>query len=145
MTIIGLDGREIKADFSAPVRDTITNKPDDGFKVELPQEISFEIENKSTAFNQVQEWIKEMMDNFYCEVWSVVEHILRNYVDPPIKGEITAGKIRWRGLALVFADTENGQVFLGVAQRDKIILQNGMKCDFDNDKVKLNFKKFGQR
>ena len=27
-----------------------------------------------------------------------VEDILRNYAQPPIKGEITRGKIRWRGI-----------------------------------------------
>lgn len=32
------------------------------------------------------------------EKW--LEDICRNHVTPPIKGEITYGKIRWRGLSL---------------------------------------------
>ena len=31
-----------------------------------------------------------------------IEYALRNLVTPPIKGEITKGKIRWRGLRIVY-------------------------------------------
>lgn len=29
-----------------------------------------------------------------------MEDILRNYATPPVKGEITAGKLKWRGIRL---------------------------------------------
>lgn len=32
------------------------------------------------------------------EKW--MEDILRNYATPPVKGEITAGKLKWRGIRL---------------------------------------------
>lgn len=32
---------------------------------------------------------------------AVIEKALRTFADPPIKGEITKGKIKWRGIKLI--------------------------------------------
>jgi hypothetical protein len=41
-------------------------------------------------------------------------------VVPPIKGEITKGKLRWRGLRLIQKDEPNGRAFW-IEQRGKLI------------------------
>lgn len=52
-----------------------------------------------------------------------IEYILRNKIDKPIKGEITKGKLRWRGIKDL-CYTQN-QGFLGIRQRGKVIGVNG--------------------
>ena len=63
-----------------------------------------------------------------------IEYALRNLVEPPIKGEITKGKIRWRGLRLYYRTSEMNifprvggidftyTSFIELWQRDKRIL-----------------------
>jgi len=58
----------------------------------------------------------------------MVEKILRNYVTPPVKGEITKGKIRWRGLSIA---RYNGNL-VGVIQRNELITADGIKVPFIN-------------
>ena len=53
-----------------------------------------------------------------------IEYILRNKIDKPIKGEITKGKLRWRGIKDL-CYTKN-QEFLGVKQRDRVIGVDGV-------------------
>lgn len=55
-----------------------------------------------------------------------VLHICHNYVTPPIKGEITRGKVRWRGLKLAYGnDGDRGYAFLGIIQRGWLIFPDG--------------------
>lgn len=64
-----------------------------------------------------------------------IEHLLRNRVTPTIKGEITKGKIKWRGLQVAYSSPSLGNVnwnsdtfkicctsnLLGVTQRGVLI------------------------
>lgn len=64
-----------------------------------------------------------------------LETICHNYLDPPIKGEITKGKLRWRGVKGIVQQrqtTPNGfsLVFLGVIQRDTLITPTGVKVPY---------------
>lgn len=47
-----------------------------------------------------------------------IEEIIRQYAEPKIKGEITPGKLRWRGIALA---SKTGSSDLWVIQRGKQI------------------------
>lgn len=49
----------------------------------------------------------------------IILYMLRHQVDPPIKGEITKGKIKWRGLSIARLQKDN--TFLGILQRGKFI------------------------
>lgn len=62
---------------------------------------------------------KEEIDKMYKKRDSDIEFILRNKIDKPIKGEITIGKLRWRGIKNI-AYGENF-TFLGIIQRGKLI------------------------
>ena len=102
----------------------------------LPEDFSCEFEIKLTEQNKEQmkvltdmildDNIKRLQE-FYDKVEKLVEHILRNYVTPPIKGEITRGKVRWRGLQIVWQEYGMEKAFVGVRQRDVLILPNGKK------------------
>lgn len=64
-----------------------------------------------------------------------LETICHNYLDPPIKGEITKGKLRWRwvkGIVQQRQATPNGfsLVFLGIIQRDTLITPMGVKVPY---------------
>lgn len=52
----------------------------------------------------------------------IITFMLRTQVKPPIKGEITKGKIRWRGLSIVRLHPDN--LFMGLLQRGKFIEPN---------------------
>lgn len=47
---------------------------------------------------QIKEQTKELND--------AVDYACRNLVTPPIKGEITKGKVKWRGLRLVYVSPD---------------------------------------
>lgn len=49
----------------------------------------------------------------------VVRYMLRHQVKPVIRGEITKGKIKWRGLSIVRYGEDN--IFLGLMQRGEFI------------------------
>lgn len=54
-----------------------------------------------------------IMKDFYMQVENAIEYILRNHVTPPIKGEITKSKLKWRGItSIVFRDND----FVGIQQ-----------------------------
>jgi hypothetical protein len=72
------------------------------------------------------------LEEFYKKVNEIVEKILRNYVTPPVKGEITKGKTRWRGLQLVWQKTDTYDAFVGIKQRDVLILPDGKKIPWDS-------------
>lgn len=52
--------------------------------------------------NKLMEDIQtEIINQILIQQDKFIENILRNHVNPPIKGEITKGKIKWRGLEIV--------------------------------------------
>ncbi|MBK5723001.1 hypothetical protein JGH11_19210 [Dysgonomonas sp. Marseille-P4677] len=61
---------------------------------------------------------KEVLER-HKQIDADIEYILRNKIDKPIKGEITKGKLRWRGIKDI-AYGENFE-FLGIMQRGKLI------------------------
>jgi len=67
---------------------------------------------------------EECISKYYREMNLSIEYILRNKIDKPIKGEITKGKLRWRGIKDL-CYTQN-QEFLGVKQRDRVIGVDGV-------------------
>jgi hypothetical protein len=56
---------------------------------------------------------------FRAKVWEWCEQTMRTKVKPVIKGEITRGKIKWRGLKFIW--TEDGLGFIGILQHDKVL------------------------
>ena len=49
-----------------------------------------------------------------------IKTVLMNYVVPKIKGEITRGKIKWRGVSIVSKPTPDGESFY-LEQRGKCV------------------------
>ena len=104
-----------------------------------PGDISFDIkltEKNKIEMRALQELLFKDVENqlseFYAKVEEIVEHIMRNYVTPPIKGEITKGKVRWRGLQLVWQETLTYDAFVGVRQRDWLIFPDGKKIPWSS-------------
>ena len=86
---------------------------------EMRDAIARDVEEKIRAANKAAE--------------ADVEHICRFFVDPPIKGEITRGKIRWRGLRLAYCiDPETGlHRFAGIIQHGYLIRADGSKTKIE--------------
>lgn len=68
-----------------------------------------------SIFNDISEEVKNRVEARD----EIILYMLRHQVEPPIKGEITKGKIRWRGLQ-VLEHYPDG-VFMGLLQRGKLI------------------------
>ncbi len=92
------------------------------FKVpEKPLEMNLEIKMTDDAkevletlmkeFNQYQSDMRKAMN-----AW--IDDCVRTRVVPPIKGKITRGKVKWRGLSLCYG--QDGS-FLGILQRQKTL------------------------
>lgn len=100
-----------------------------GFEIKLTEkdkEIMKAIQD--LLYNDVEKQLSE----FYAKVNEIAEHIVRNYVTPPIKGEITKGKVRWRGLQIVWQKTDGYYAFVGIRQRDVLIFPDGKKIPWDS-------------
>ena len=82
-------------------------------------------------FSAYEPLFDSVIENLIKQQEESVEYILRNFVVPPIKGEITKGKIRWRGLSLVNCEG----VCIGVKQRDVLITRDGKRISFKNGKI----------
>lgn len=107
------------------------------FSGELSCSFDLELTDEDRAWmKQIEDLLLEDTENqlkeFYEEVGKKVEHILRNYVIPPIKGEITKGKVRYRGLQVVWQETETYDAFVGVRQRDVLIFPDGKKIPWNS-------------
>ena len=63
----------------------------------------FEVYHKE--FKAQDEYLSFLQESIVNEILKrqecFIESILRNHVKPPIKGEITKGKIKWRGLEIL--------------------------------------------
>lgn len=106
-----------------------------------PLDFSCDFEIKLTEKNKeemkaIQELLSNEMERqlseFYDKVWKIAENIMRNYVTPPIKGEITKGKVKWRGLQLVWQKTDTYDAFVEIRQRDVLILPDGKKIPWSS-------------
>lgn len=97
-----------------------------------PQEYTFNIKAESSAigniFKTLSDKIQEEIIEQYKELDLRMEYALRNKIDKPIKGEITKGKLKWRGIRIgVFHN--DGDVGYALLQRGAIV-----PFDFVNDK-----------
>lgn len=97
-----------------------------------PQGCTFNVRVESSAigdvFKTLSDKIQEEIVEQYEELDLRIEYALRNKIDKPIKGEITKGKLKWRGIRLgVFRD--DGYVGYALLQRGAIV-----PFDFVNDK-----------
>lgn len=98
-----------------------------------PQEYSFNVMMTSSSatediFRTLTSKISEELAEKYKEFDLRFEYALRNKIDKPIKGEITNGKLKWRGISLgVFRG--DGYTAYSILQRGKVI-----PFDFVNDK-----------
>ena len=100
-----------------------------------PVDIELELRNKLdvelSAFilqtkeerEEIEKFLAREFTTSYCEfrakVWEWCELTMRTRVKPVIKGEITRGKIKWRGLKFIW--TEGGLGFIGILQHDKVL------------------------
>lgn len=97
-----------------------------------PQSYSFNVKVESSAikdvFKTLSDEIHEKIAEQYKELDLRIEYALRNKIDKPIKGEITKGKLKWRGISL--------GVFRGDGYTAYSLLQRGIIVPFDfvNDK-----------
>ena len=109
----------------------------DESKWELPKEMNFSCElERNEEIDKIYQSIiddaEQQVLEFYKEVNKRCEYILRNYITPPLKGEVTKGKLRCRGIkGLVWAD--KGETFLGIQQRNELILCNGKRVPVDDE------------
>lgn len=117
---------------------------------------TFGLENPAYMRKQLEEMknavvdeklIKMVMDDterqlkeYNQKISAAVEKILREYVTPPIKGEITKAKLRYRGIgSIVYGKTQDGvPAFLGIVQRNTLIMHNGIKVQFKHSFKNIN-------
>ena len=106
------------------------------FKIDFEFQETDELNKFRKLMNQQYD---EAMQKFYAEIEVAIENILRNHVTPPIQGDITPTKLRWRGIkGNVFVRDENEQLsWVGLIQRDDIIFSDGRRMLF-NDFVTNN-------
>jgi hypothetical protein len=53
-----------------------------------------------SLMEDTDKWSVKMAENFFYTRDTFIKESLKNAI-PPLKGEITAGKIRWRGISIV--------------------------------------------
>lgn len=138
VSIFSKDGKKVasgitNADCQMPCRELpkkIDWKKFDDFKFE------FEMKQSKEEMENIQEFLinetERLLSEFYAKVNEAFEKIVRNYVTPPIKGEITKGKVRWRGLQMVWQRTGGFDAFVGIRQRDVLILPDGKKIPWSS-------------
>ena len=125
----------IKLD-QAPIHRTVGSIPK--FSAEVKEPIDFyrlmmpPTEEEQAAKKALEDaffkGLREAIVVYNEEVEKAVLHICRNYVTPPIKGELTRGKIRWRGLKIAYGHDGYGCYgFLGIIQRGWLIFPDGNK------------------
>lgn len=81
------------------------------YKLEYEKEVS-------TAY--VSETIKRLQEQHYKDFDEFLESVVRTKAVPPIKGDLTKGKIKWRGIKLCQRDMGAGY-FVWLEQRGKQI------------------------
>ena len=102
-----------------------------GTKLSIANHDSFCIQDSFLTL--YEESVKKQMDEFHKKVEEAIVSIFREYVTPPIKGEITKTKLRWRGVKEFVYSTlspTSGVTFVGVKQRDTLIFPDGIKMNY---------------
>ena len=118
-SLLFIDGKEIG--HITGTADTISVEAKPEWEPIKPVTFSatFKVSKESEeAFKRLHEEIAKRRAEMIREVNAWVEDCLRTRVVPPIKGEITKGKIRYRGLAFCFGP--EGE-FIGVLQHGQTL------------------------
>lgn len=105
----------------------LSPKDEDRYKETLRMLQSEPSEDVKNLQSEFLDEITTHAEKFLKEVERATEYLLRNHVTPVIKGKITKGKIRWRGLSTLWQH-ETG-AFLGLIQRGTYILCDGTKLN----------------
>lgn len=95
---------------------------------------------------------QDLMSELNCIIEKEIEYILRNEVVPPIRGKITKGKCRWRGITLImdhqsafnniswdFNDSMGSEYTFKVTHPCKGVKQRDTIIPFRNITGKLNY------
>ena len=90
------------------------------------------------AFKRLHEEVMEQRASMLQEINAWVEDCIRTKVVPPIKGEITKGKIRCRGLALCYGP--DGE-FIGVLQHRQTLYHVDGNTYNSPKRIKMNMRK----
>lgn len=69
--------------------------------------------------------VEDQVKSHYEQIEADIDFILRSKIEKPIKGEITKGKLRWRGIEGIAYDTNNN--FIGIIQRGKLVSKQKRK------------------
>ena len=77
------------------------------FEIKMTDDAKEVLETLMKEFSQYQSDMRKAMN-----AW--IQDCVRTRVVPPIKGEITRGKVKWRGLSLCYGPDGS---FLGILQR----------------------------
>jgi len=97
-----------------------STKPEWDF-TQIPNDLNLEFkmtDEQRAFFKKVQDEMFEQLELQNKAIESWVEDCVRTRVVPPIKGKITRGKVKWRGLALCWGPEWE---FLGLLQRGKTL------------------------
>jgi hypothetical protein len=78
--------------------------------------------NNKDLIKNMHELESKILSNVSKEINNTLEKIIRENANPPIKGEITKGKLRWRGIKLC-VKTTIGRDERWIEQRGVIIGQ----------------------
>ena len=144
MSVKTKDGTMVE--LGKPIVDTITPDAKPSWEPgETTHEISFSIsefgkEHLKNLQSLMAKAVEKQAMNFYKLVNAYVEEIVRTRVSPPIKGEITRGKVKWRGLSLAYGTDTDGvsTVFYGVIQRGTLYCVDGK--DYPIEQLKERIK-----
>lgn len=100
---------------------------------------TFKVSKESEeAFKRLHEEIAKQRAEILQEVNAWVEDCIRTKVVPPIKGEITKGKIRNRGLALCYGPDRE---FIGVLQHRQTLYHVDGNTYNSPKRIKMNMRK----
>lgn len=100
----------------------------EAFEWHLPQ--------RDFVFIQAEEILTKQRKNLE----SRIEYALRHFVYPPIKGEITRGKLRWRGIKLcIIKDDKSGLIITSRLHPDGISLEGAGRMVETKDVVQCTY------
>ena len=74
---------------------------------------------KNDIQNIIYKMLGKHINAYYDKLERDIEFLLRNVIDKPIKGKITKGKLRWRGIDAIVYNYINEPI--GIRQRGNII------------------------
>ena len=100
------------------------------------------MDNKCKEIKDLSEYLVEYMllrtEKLISEIRIIneakIETIIRNQIIPPINGQISKSKLRWRGINTILHDDDG--LVIGLIQRGKVVGENGVLGVFENGRYK---------